>query len=423
MRNVFMVLAMMLWSIGCGSGYKVMVVPLNEMDTITSKAVILAVAEQPKKDVDVEPDVVACKCGGTGRSGDGLGPCACPDGCKCKTKTADAPEAADDPPADVSLDEIGDAFDGAKEATPDDEPIVPELVDDTASRLLQVEMNIEKLAGISQQLLDVDQQVVNINQLVKTEIGSLDSRVKLLEAALAKGEATPGSSVEKSEKQPERQVVAILRTDGTCKVSEEFRDKQVEKLVDSGWTAGGDDTYQIVVVEIGSDAAKKFSESHEQAVKFGTPYFAFLDQGKFVKGFRSQDGSAATVAQELNKISESKKIVSGGSAEPWKSLPETWPARVPINGTTKPSKQALISHLRGGGRGGENHVNDYFSNWPLESMTIGQLVTLHDSDHPVASVPYTQPMAIEMQRLPFVSRTSATIQYSTGQRCRNGRCR
>lgn len=101
----------------------------------------------------------------------------------------------------------------------------------------------------------------------------------------------------------------------------------------------------------------------------------------------------------------------------WQSTPETWPARVPIDGSIYPSKETLIWHLRGGGSGGQNHVNSYYHAFPLDQMTAGQLVTLHDADHPVVVRQATQ-------------QTTRQVRYYTGplfrfrsNTCRNGRCR
>lgn len=69
------------------------------------------------------------------------------------------------------------------------------------------------------------------------------------------------------------------------------------------------------------------------------------------------------------------------TSEPWKTIPETWPARVQVNGTNTPRRDWLLSHLRGGGSGGANHGGDFYQSWPLESLTTGQLATIHDRDH------------------------------------------
>jgi len=55
-----------------------------EYKTWYAKSVIVIMTNTTKK--ATKPDVVECLCGGTGKSGDGLGPCACPPTCSCKRK-------------------------------------------------------------------------------------------------------------------------------------------------------------------------------------------------------------------------------------------------------------------------------------------------------------------------------------------------
>jgi hypothetical protein len=87
------------------------------------------------------------------------------------------------------------------------------------------------------------------------------------------------------------------------------------------------------------------------------------------------------VAAELEKPVTVKASPVMKATEDWRNVPETWPATEPIDGTRYPSHRSVLTHLRGRGNGGENHVNDYYQAYPLEQMTVGQLVTLHDRDH------------------------------------------
>jgi hypothetical protein len=70
-----------------------------DTDVTAIKLALMQFADGRMPDVDPDP-VNECTCGGTGRSGDGLGPCICGGNCTCaKTDNlADAGDAAPDPP-------------------------------------------------------------------------------------------------------------------------------------------------------------------------------------------------------------------------------------------------------------------------------------------------------------------------------------
>ena len=55
----------------------------------------------PKPPSPTPEPPVECLCGGTGKSGDGLGPCACPDGCKCKKQGAVASQPKPEDPTRI----------------------------------------------------------------------------------------------------------------------------------------------------------------------------------------------------------------------------------------------------------------------------------------------------------------------------------
>jgi protein-L-isoaspartate O-methyltransferase len=283
MRNVFMVLAMMLWSIGCGSGYKVMVVPLNEMDTMTSKAVILAVAEQPKKDVEVEPDVTGCKCGGTGRSGDGLGPCACPDGCKCKPNRAEAPVEVEEKP--VVEEVVPDPVDPV-------EPEQPEATSDFHEIDLALEDAVTRLTDLSEKLVD--------NQVgFATKLEEFEARLKAIEQPAVKQEA---DAVEASpSKAIVNQLFVFTKMDGTCPPCTTFDENEVPKLIDAGWSVGKDETYNVVLCDVTGDMSEVVQLRYEQFRKYGTPYFAYFKAGAFVKGYAGYT-SAGKIAEDFNAV-------------------------------------------------------------------------------------------------------------------------
>lgn len=54
-----------------------------------------------------------------------------------------------------------------------------------------------------------------------------------------------------------------------------------------------------------------------------------------------------------------------------------WPAKITLDGTSTPNKEAMLRHLRSGGP----HANKHWQAWHLESWSREQLVALHEDDH------------------------------------------
>ncbi len=128
--------------------------------------------------------------------------------------------------------------------------------------------------------------------------------------------------------------------------------------------------------------------------------------------------AAAPVQTTAVKAAES-------TTEEWQLVPETWPATIPVDGTLYPSHAGMVRHLRGHSRGGQNHVNDYYQVYPLEIMTVGQLVTLHESDHSntVSSRVVTSP--VYSTQPVFYSQPGPIQQFfrsTTRRGCRGANC-
>ncbi len=98
MRNLLGIALMLVSLAGCGMKATV-ITPLNPQEVLDGQALTVMLSRvEPNEtvapeDLDDHKKPVKCLCGGTGRSGDGLGPCACPDGCSCKVKQAEAETA------------------------------------------------------------------------------------------------------------------------------------------------------------------------------------------------------------------------------------------------------------------------------------------------------------------------------------------
>lgn len=54
-----------------------------------------------------------------------------------------------------------------------------------------------------------------------------------------------------------------------------------------------------------------------------------------------------------------------------------WPAKITLDGTSTPTKDAMLRHLRSGGP----HADKHWQAWHLESWSREQLVALHEDDH------------------------------------------
>lgn len=427
MKSYWVMVALLVSVVGCGQLQlpKVIVVtPLNEQDILDAKAAALIAANSERvEEIDEEASVTKCLCGGTGRSGDGLGPCACPDGCSCKKTSSKAsgdeiePEpAVSESDGAVSESEPASVESAADPDEPDTEPTVQQQAPSSSDdQLRSIDQSLKELTEYTQQLAAKDSATVKV-------IGTIEDRVAKLEAAAAEAEklkAAAASLEQKAAESPTRpnQQLVILYAEKDAATIERWEETNGAALVDVGWTIGADESFQIVKLRIESDDATKFTRAYELAKQNGTPYFAYHYKGEFKQGQNSLPDSVV-VSDRLNSLVVKPVTASSTtSEEPWRYVDETWPARVPINGTRTPSKEVLMWHLRGGGTGGENHRQDYYASWPLEQMTAKQLVTLHDADHPG---PVSKPAQLELQGFRYVPiQGNVSFRRKT---CVNGKC-
>jgi hypothetical protein len=419
-KSYWVMVALVMSVVGCGQLQlpKVIVVtPLNEQDILDAKAAALIAANSERvEEIDEEASVDKCLCGGTGRSGDGLGPCACPDGCSCKKAGSEANGAEIETEPAISESDGAVSESTTEPDVPDSEPTVQQQAPPT------VEQNLD---SINQSLSELTDHTANLAEkytaTVKTT-SELEDRVAKLEAAAAaqeKLQTDEAALTKKAAETPTRpnQQLVILYADKDAATIERWEETNGAALVDVGWTIGADETFQIVKLRIESDDATKFPRAYEMAKQNGTPYFAFHYKGEFRQGQNSLPDSAV-VSDRLNALVVKPVTASSTTnEEPWRYVEETWPARVPINGTRTPSKEVLVWHLRGGGTGGGNYVQDYYASWPLEQMTAKQLVTLHDADHPG---PVSKTVQYERQAFRYVPiQGNVSFRQKT---CRNGKC-
>ena len=146
------------------------VATVDEQTVLDGQALVLTNlnAGQTPKVHDDEKTPVKCLCGGTGRSGDGLGPCACSPDCACKRARAEVEQVP-----------LSDVFDEPTAGMTDEEPSVDSKPEETITDpFLEVqedlEETLERVSNVTQKLSE--NQVEITNRLMDHE-----SRLKSLE--------------------------------------------------------------------------------------------------------------------------------------------------------------------------------------------------------------------------------------------------
>lgn len=333
-RRIVMWMTVLL-SGGCGdmAGTRIVVVPIDEQAMLDGKALMLVNANTgvpDKADDTKDPNVQKCLCGGTGRSGDGLGPCACPDGCPCKPSRQEVPEQtapeADQTPAETI----------EQEATKEPEPEAkepgalkqgPELPKESEEDSIPA-LSVPTILGMIDSLATSSEKLANSQLGMIARVTDIDERVKALEAANVK-QTSPDKLPEKvtgfnsDQAQPvltARAVVVFQESCHPCRMME----KIFPKLEKSGWKVGTTSDCQIQHVDLLQkyddpevvDALSRTSQ---------TPTTCFYKDGVFVKAIIGEM-SAKHMAEEINAIVKIKPVKA--SLSPWvKSIPVSTPVQ------------------------------------------------------------------------------------------------
>lgn len=267
---------------GCSPGpfNEAAVIPvaaLDEQAVFDGKALILVnlntgTAEQ------VKPDVVEkCVCGGTGRSGDGLGPCACAPTCSCKKKAADVP-------AEVPLPQEVEKTEESEDESSTFEEVNTEIAD-----------NIERLVKVGEDLA--------ANQLKMAEtLKDHEARLKTIEEAETSGVTKTGFNVGDVKKAVRVRAVVVFQNG--CKSCDRM-DAIFPTLREKGWIIGddGDDSHILRV----NRYAKVESMIAADAIRrtYRTPTTVFYHNGEYVRAIEGEM-SARMIADIVNEI-ETKK--------------------------------------------------------------------------------------------------------------------
>jgi hypothetical protein len=271
---------------------------------------------------------------------------------------------------------------------------------DTEARLTRLEEATDKTLGHIERLVDI----------VK-EVQDAKSKPPTVSGPVAGAPSEPAVTVSPVTNWPDGCVLELWVAEN-CGPCEDIIINQLPRL-----PSGVATVKRIALME---------EEAQSKSVP-GGPYFIIYKPGGEVlirvQGHRTADELATTANEWL-----AKRVSSAPSTQPGAfvatsltpdTIPETWPAIVPINGTRTPPKSTLIWHLTGGGSGGSNHVNSFHSGWDYVSMTPGQLATLHDSDHGRGPLAMGQPRQVQTQTVQWVSQPRRTSVKTRSRACRN----
>ncbi len=289
MRNLLGISLMLVAIAGCGIKATV-VTPLNPQDVLDGQALTVMLSRvEPIDRTDDKPDdnkPAQCLCGGTGRSGDGLGPCACPDGCKCKLRRAESETAA-----------------------------VPE----TPAEQQTPQQEVEELQPAEFVPVETDKVAEQIDELsegqskLESELASVTERIKALEAKIEAKAIAPdikptGFTEEQAQtRRPSVQVVLVCRDYCQPCVQQE---QQIQKLEGSGWRIGSaDDSHVIKVMNTDATNSDMVREAQEIAKQAGYPTMCFFKDGKFVSAVTGLT-AATEIADRLNEIWTGKPSTS-----------------------------------------------------------------------------------------------------------------
>ena len=288
---------------GCqGIPSGVAIVPMlkpDEQAVLDGKALVLVnlnAGQGVETKPDEKPEVEKCACGGTGRSGDGLGPCSCKPDCSCHKVRAEIQ------PVPIS-DEQQDATAVKKAA----EQIVsdPEILDPFLEVQDDVQDNLESLTKIADKLTKNQVEITN-------RVMDHESRLKALEDAAKAVKSEPeqvkptGFTVEQATKVRQVPVKAIVVSQDNCPPCERMA-AIFPSLESSGWKIGDAPDCQIQRVKL-TDLVSTNEAADAISRTRGTPYTAFYKDGQFVKGV-SGEMSAKQFADTINEIATGKAIL------------------------------------------------------------------------------------------------------------------
>lgn len=278
---------------------------VDEQTVLDGQALVLTNlnAEQTPKASDDEKTPAKCLCGGTGRSGDGLGPCACPADCACKTVRAEVEQVplsdVFNPPDNIAM------LDEPTAGVTDEEPSVdskpePEISDPFLEVQDDLEETLERVSNVTQKLSE--NQVEITNRLMDHE-----SRLKALEEQKQTPVQSTGFTVEDATKAEVKRatVKAVVVSRDNCPPCERMAGI-FPSLESSGWRIGDGPECQIQRVKV-SDLVSTNEAADAIGRTGGTPNTCFYKDGVFVRSV-SGEMTAKELANILNEIMTGKVV-------------------------------------------------------------------------------------------------------------------
>lgn len=267
------------------------VTTVDEQTVLDGQALVLTNlnAGQTAKADDDEKTPAKCLCGGTGRSGDGLGPCACSPDCACKKVRAEVEQVPlfDEPTAGVT----------DEEPSVDSKPEL-EITDPFLEVQDDLEETVERVSNVTQKLSE--NQVEITNRLMDHE-----SRLKALEEPKEKPVQSTGFTVEDATKTEVKRVAvkAVVVSRDNCPPCDRMA-AIFPSLESSGWKIGDGPDCQIQRVNV-----KDLVSTNEAADAIGrtngTPNTCFYKDGVFVRSV-SGEMTSRQLANILNEIATGK---------------------------------------------------------------------------------------------------------------------
>lgn len=281
-------------------------VTLDEQTVLDGQALVLTNlnAGQVQSGGD-EKKPAQCLCGGTGRSGDGLGPCSCLPTCECHKVKAEIQQVPLKPEFDVKPEDIPTDAEQDSVAVHSDElpreavktefetdPFL-EVRDDLSDTLDKVSKVAEKLSAnqveITNRLMDHESRLKSLEEATKSSVKPVQST---------------GFNIEQAVKETKKiRVKAIVVSQEHCAPCERMN-SIFPSLESSGWKIGDGNECQIQRVKM-TDLVSTTEAADAISKTRGTPCTFFYRDGVLLKSVAGEM-TAKEFADTFNEIATGK---------------------------------------------------------------------------------------------------------------------
>jgi hypothetical protein len=350
--------------VGCGQAVmtpKVIVIPVDEQTVLDGKVLlwINANADGREKPTPSVPDngPAKCLCGGTGRSGDGLGPCACQPNCTCKKASSEAAETVlpetgkESSGADQGVSETAETVvpeSGKESSEPDPGVPMPEDVPEPAvsspapaSEAESTEFvedtdgeNLDRLTKVVEDLTDNQVKIVSKIEILEQRIQALEKPV----AAASKPDAPKVSGFTESQA---KSVKLVMVSQDSCQPCKRMIDNVLPELerrgylvakANAGWVGQDGTESQIQVIKIRDLAAtSEAAEALKWAKGKSTPFLCYFVDG-VLRRTAQGEWTADSIEKSIRELSEAAgkpQTSTGGFSDVYRSVVSTT-GRLPV---------------------------------------------------------------------------------------------